>query len=179
MRAAIACSHLDRVSRSVPVRYITLGRTGMTVSRLALGCMSYGDPGWRPWVLDEAAARPFFRKAIELGINFFDTADMYSVGRSEEVTGKLLRELGRRDELVIATKVFHPMGATPDAPNMSGLSRKHIVQACEASLRRLGVDAIDLYQIHRLDPRTPVDAWQLMKALSLSERNRWARFTSM
>jgi len=185
------------------VRYTTLGRTGMTVSRLALGCMSYGDPGWRPWVLDEAAARPFFQRAIELGINFFDTSDMYSLGRSEEVTGKLLRELGRREELVIATKVFFPMGATPDAPNMGGLSRKHIVQACEASLRRLGVDAIDLYQIHRLDPKTPFDetlsaldhlvhagkvryigassmyAWQLMKTLSISEQNGWARFVSM
>ena len=185
------------------MRYTTLGRTGMTVSRLALGCMSYGDPGWRPWVLDEAAARPFFQRAIELGINFFDTSDMYSLGRSEEVTGKLLRELGRREELVIATKVFFPMGATPDAPNMGGLSRKHIVQACEASLRRLGVDAIDLYQIHRLDPKTPFDetlsaldhlvhagkvryigassmyAWQLMKTLSISERNGWARFVSM
>ena len=185
------------------MRYTTLGRTGMTVSRLALGCMSYGDPGWRPWVLDEAAARPFFQRAIELGINFFDTSDMYSLGRSEEVTGKLLRELGRREELVIATKVFFPMGATPDAPNMGGLSRKHIVQGCEASLRRLGVDAIDLYQIHRLDPKTPFDetlsaldhlvragkvrhigassmyAWQLMKALSISERNGWARFVSM
>ena len=162
--------------------------------------MSYGDPGWRPWVLDEAAARPFFRRAIELGINFFDTADMYSLGRSEEVTGKLLREFGRRDELVIATKVFFPM---TDAPNMGGLSRKHIVQGCEASLQRLGVDAIDLYQIHRLDQRTPFEetlaaldhlvqsgkvrylgassmfAWQLMKSLSLSERRGWTRYVCM
>jgi aryl-alcohol dehydrogenase-like predicted oxidoreductase len=178
----------------------TLGRTGLTVSRLALGCMSYGDPGWRPWVLDEAAARPFFRRAIELGINFFDTADMYSLGRSEEVTGKLLREFGHRDELVIATKVYFPM---TDKPNMGGLSRKHIVQGCEASLKRLGIDAIDLYQIHRLDPRTPFEetlaaldhlvrsgkvrylgassmfAWQLMKSLSLSERHGWTRYVSM
>lgn len=185
------------------MRTTTLGRTGLTVSRLALGCMSYGDPAWRPWVLDEAAARPFFRAAIELGINFFDTADMYSLGRSEEVTGKLLREFGRRDELVIATKVFFPMGATPDAPNMGGLSRKHIVQGCEASLMRLGVEAIDLYQIHRLDRHTPFEetlaaldhlvqsgkvrylgassmfAWQLMKSLSLSERHGWARFVCM
>src|SRR5262249_20556369 len=123
------------------MRYTTLGRAGMTVSRLALGCMSYGDPAWRPWVLDERAARPFFQRAIESGINFFDTANMYSLGRSEEVTGKLLRELGRRDELVIASKVFFPM---TDAPNMGGLSRKNIVQACEASLKRLGIDAIDL-----------------------------------
>ena len=181
----------------------TLGRTGLVVSRLALGCMSYGDPGWRPWVLDEAAARPFFRRAIELGINFFDTADMYSLGRSEEVTGNLLREFGRRDELVIATKVFFPMGATPDAPNMGGLSRKHIVQGCEASLKRLGIETIDLYQIHRLDPRTPFEetlagldhlvrsgkvrylgassmfAWQLMKSLSLSERHGWTRYVCM
>ena len=91
------------------MRYTTLGRTGMTVSRLALGCMSYGDPDWRPWVLDEAASKPFFQRAIEAGINFFDTADMYSVGRSEEVTGRWLREFGKRDELVIATKVFFPM----------------------------------------------------------------------
>jgi len=178
----------------------TLGRTGLVVSRLALGCMSYGDPAWRPWVLDEAAARPFFRRAIELGINFFDTSDMYSLGRSEEVTGKLLREFGRRQELVIATKVFFPMS---DAPNMGGLSRKHILQGCEASLKRLGVDAIDLYQIHRLDPRTPFEetlaaldhlvqagkvrylgassmfAWQLMKSLSLSERHGWARYVCM
>ena len=181
----------------------TLGRTGLVVSRLALGCMSYGDPAWRPWVLDEAAARPFFRRAIELGINFFDTADMYSVGRSEEVTGKLLREFGRRDELVIATKVFFPMGSTPETPNMGGLSRKHIVQGCEASLKRLGIDAIDLYQIHRLDQRTPFEetlaaldhlvqsgkvrylgassmfAWQLMKSLSLSERHGWTRYVCM
>jgi len=187
------------------VRYTTLGRTGMTVSRLALGCMSYGDPGWRPWVLDESAARPFFQKAIELGINFFDTADMYSFGRSEEVTGKLLGEFGKREELVIATKVFFPMAGTAEslAPNMGGLSRKHVVQACEASLKRLGVDAIDLYQIHRLDKLTPIDetlsaldhlvhagkvryigassmfGWQLMKSLSISERNGWARFASM
>ena len=178
----------------------TLGRTGLVVSRLALGCMSYGDPAWRPWVLDEAAARPFFRRAIELGINFFDTADMYSLGRSEEVTGKLLREFGRRDELVIASKVFFPM---TDQPNMGGLSRKHIVQGCEASLKRLGVDAIDLYQIHRLDQRTPFEetlaaldhlvqsgkvrylgassmfAWQLMKSLSLSERHGWTRYVCM
>ena len=185
------------------MRFTTLGRTGVTVSRLALGCMSYGDPAWRPWVLDEAAAKPFFRRAIELGINFFDTADMYSLGRSEEVTGKWLREFGRRDELVIATKVFFPMGSTPDQPNMGGLSRKHIVQGCEASLKRLGVDTIDLYQIHRLDPETPFEetlaaldhlvqsgkvrylgassmyAWQLMRMLTISERHGWAKFACM
>ena len=182
------------------MRYTTLGRTGMTVSRLALGCMSYGDPDWRPWVLDEAASKPFFQRAIEAGINFFDTADMYSVGRSEEVTGRWLREFGKRDELVIATKVFFPMTG---APNMGGLSRKHIVQGCEASLKRLGLDTIDLYQIHRFSADVPVDetlgalehlvargmvryigassgyAWQLAQALSTSERQGWARFVSM
>ena len=182
------------------MEYTTLGRTGLTVSRLALGCMSYGDPGWRPWVLDEDAARPFFRRAIEAGINFFDTADMYSIGRSEEVTGRALREYGHREALVIATKVFFPMTS---APNMGGLSRKHILQGCDASLKRLGVDAIDLYQVHRFDPNTPIDetlaaldtlvragkvrylgasstfAWKLMQALSRSEQQGWARFTCM
>ena len=180
--------------------YTTLGSTGMKVSRLCLGCMSYGSPEWRPWVLDEAAARPFFQRAVEAGINFFDTADMYSLGASEQVTGRLLREFGRRDELVIATKVFFPM---TDRPNMGGLSRKHIQQACEASLRRLGVDEIDLYQIHRLDPATPVEetlaaldqlvrqgkvraigassmyAWEFMRALAVSERDGLARFATM
>jgi len=116
--------------------------------------MSYGTPEWRPWVLDEAAAEPFFRRAVEAGINFFDTADAYSAGRSEEVTGKLLRKYANLDEVVIATKVFFPMGR---APNMGGLSRKHIQQACEASLQRLGIECIDLYQIHRLDPHTPIE----------------------
>ncbi len=182
------------------MEYTTLGRTGLTVSRLALGCMSYGDPGWRSWVLDEATAKPFFRAAIEAGINFFDTADMYSLGRSEEVTGRALREYGDRESLVIATKVYFPLTS---APNMGGLSRKHIVQGCEASLKRLGLDTIDLYQIHRLDPNTPIDetlaaldhlvssgkvryvgassmfAWKLMQALSLSEQRGWAKFVSM
>ena len=181
--------------------YTHLGKSGLVVSRLCLGCMSYGDPAWRPWVLDETAARPFFRRAIEAGINFFDTADMYSLGRSEEVTGKLLREFGRLDELVIATKVFFDVRS--GAPNMGGLSRKHIVQGCEASLRRLGVDTIDLYQLHRFDPEVPLDeslealdflvqqgkvrylgasttyGWQLMKALATSDRLGLARFASM
>ncbi len=185
------------------MEYRRLGRSGLQVSRLALGCMSYGTPAWRPWVLDEAAARPFFVAALEAGINFFDTADMYSRGVSEEVTGRLLRELGRRDELVIATKVHFAMGASPDTPNMGGLSRKHIVQACEASLRRLGMDAIDLYQIHRFDRDVPIEetlealndlvragkvryigassgsAWRMALALSASERRGWARFISM
>jgi 1-deoxyxylulose-5-phosphate synthase len=182
------------------VRYVPLGATGMKVSRLCLGCMSYGSPSWRPWVLDEAAAAPFFRRAVEAGINFFDTADMYSLGQSEVVTGRLLREYANRDEVVIATKVFFPHN---DRPNMGGLSRKHIQQACEASLRRLGVDAIDLYQIHRLDPETPVEetlgalddligqgkvraigassmyAWEFARALAISEREGLARFTTM
>src|SRR5712692_2998110 len=134
--------------------YASLGRTGLTVSRLGLGCMSYGTPTWRPWVLDEAAARPFFRRAVEAGINFWDTADMYSAGVSEEVTGRALREFARRDEVVLATKVFFPL---KPGPNMGGLSRKHILQACDASLSRLGVDTIDLYQIHRFDPSVPIE----------------------
>src|SRR3954471_2177327 len=136
------------------MQYTTLGTTGMTVSRICLGCMSYGTPTWRPWVLDEAAAQPFFRQALDAGINFFDTADMYSLGMSEEVTGRALRSMAKVEELVIATKVFWPMN---DKPNMKGLSRKHITQACDASLRRLGIDTIDLYQIHRFDPSTPID----------------------
>jgi len=182
------------------VHYTILGRTGVTVSRLCLGCMSYGDPQWRPWVLNEASARPFFRLALDGGINFFDTADMYSLGVSEEVTGRALREMANLDEIVLATKVFNPMSSRP---NMGGLSRKHVVQGCEASLRRLGVDTIDLYQLHRFDAGVPIDetlaaldqlvrqgkvryigassayAWQLMRALSVSERNGWAQFVSM
>jgi len=182
------------------MKFTNLGRTGLTVSRLALGCMSYGSSKWRPWVLDEAAALPFFRRAFEHGINFLDTADMYSLGASEEVVGQAVKEFGRRDELVIATKVFFAFG---DRPNMGGLSRKHIVQGCEESLKRLGLDAIDLYQVHRFDPKTPIDetlaaldqlvrqgkvrylgasstaAWKLMRSLSVSEQNGWARFVSM
>ena len=131
------------------MQYTYLGRTGVKVSRLCLGCMSYGSTKWRPWVLDEQAAMPFFRKAIEAGINFFDTADVYSLGVSEEITGKALREFAKMEQVVLATKVFARMG---DEPNMQGLSRKHIQQGCEASLRRLGVETIDLYQIHRFDP---------------------------
>ncbi len=165
--------------------------------------MTYGTPKWRPWVLDEAAARPFFVRAIEAGINYFDTADMYSMGVSEEVTGKWLGELAIREEVVIATKANFPMGASPDAPNMGGLSRKHLLQACDASLKRLGTDVIDLYQIHRFDRDVPIDetlealndlvragkvrylgassgsAWRMAQALSTSERQGWARFISM
>lgn len=182
------------------MKYTHLGRTGVTVSRLCLGCMSYGSPAWRPWVLDEAASRPFFRRAVECGINFFDTADMYSLGVSEEVTGRALREIANLDECVVATKVFNPMS---DRPNMAGLSRKHIVQGCEASLRRLGMETIDLYQVHRFDPHTPIEemlsaldllvrhgkvryigassaaAWRFALALSASDRNGWARFVTM
>ncbi len=191
------------------MKYTTLGRSGLTVSRIALGCMSYGTPSWRPWVLDEAAAQPFFRRAIELGINFFDTADMYSLGVSEEVTGRALRKYGRLDELVVATKVYFPMRGDVQAdmrggaPNMSGLGRKHLVQACEASLRRLGVEAIDLYQLHRFDAAVPLEetlraldqlvqqgkvryvgtsstcAFKLMQALALADRHGWPRFASM
>jgi aryl-alcohol dehydrogenase-like predicted oxidoreductase len=182
------------------MEYVPLGKSGLTVSRLALGCMSYGNRHWRPWVLDEQAARPFFRRAIEAGITFFDTADMYSLGVSEEVTGRALKELARRDEIVVATKVNFPMGP---GPNMGGLSRKHILQACDASLTRLGIEAIDLYQIHRFDPAVPIEetlealndlvrsgkvrylgassgsAWRMALALSASERRGWARFISM
>ena len=182
------------------VIYTTLGNTGLTVSRICLGCMSYGRSSWRSWVLDAKEALPFFRAALDAGINFFDTADMYSLGASEEVTGRALREMARMEEIVLATKVFNPMS---DGPNMGGLSRKHIVQGCEASLRRLGVDTIDLYQIHRFDAKAPIEetlaaldhlvhsgkvryigassgyAWQLMKHLSVSEHNGWARFVSM
>jgi 1-deoxyxylulose-5-phosphate synthase len=180
--------------------YKRLGRTGLRVSELCFGCMSFGSSVWRPWVLDPSDAEPMYRRAIDAGINFFDTADIYSDGASEEVTGKLLREFGTRDELVIATKVHFPMGS---GPNMGGLSRKHIEQACEASLRRLGIDTIDLYQIHRLDSDTPPEemlaalnslvqkgkvrylgassmyAWEFAKLLSISERNGWARMVAM
>jgi aryl-alcohol dehydrogenase-like predicted oxidoreductase len=182
------------------MQYTRLGRTGLTVSRICLGCMSYGSPAWRPWVLDESAARPYFRRAIDAGINFFDTADMYSAGVSEEVTGRALRDLARREEIVVATKVYFPV---TDGPNQSGLSRKHIVQACEASLRRLGLEVIDLYQVHRFDATVPIEetlsaldhlvrtgkvlhigassgyAWEMALALSASERHGWARYVSM
>jgi 1-deoxyxylulose-5-phosphate synthase len=182
------------------MRYTRLGGTGLVVSRIALGCMSFGSRTWRSWVLEEAESMPFFRRAVEHGITFFDTADVYSLGVSEEITGKALREYARLDEVVVATKVRLKMG---DGPNRVGLSRKHIIQSCDASLRRLGVERIDLYQIHRADAVTPVEetlaaldqlvhqgkvlylgassmfAWQLMKALSLAERNGWAKFVSM
>jgi aryl-alcohol dehydrogenase-like predicted oxidoreductase len=182
------------------LKYVNLGATGLKVSRLCLGTMSYGSSKWRDWVLDEAESRPLFRKALEAGINFFDTADIYSEGASEQVTGRALKEMARRDELVIATKVYNPMGS---APNSRGLSRKHIMEAVEASLRRLGTDYIDLYQIHRWDDSTPIAetlaalddlvragkvryigassmyAWQFSKALYLARLHGWTRFVSM
>src|SRR5580704_12727515 len=180
---------------------VNLGRSGMQVSRLCFGCMTYGSSKWRAWVLDEAASRPFFRQAWEGGINFFDTADMYSDGASEEVLGRALRELAiPREQVVIATKVFNPTGKTP---NEKGLSAKHIRHAIDASLKRLQLDYVDLYQIHRFDSTTPVEetldaldavvragkvlhigassmfAWQLAKMLQTSDRMGLARFVTM
>jgi len=179
---------------------VRLGNTGLHVSRLCLGMMSYGsDPG-RPWMLDEAAAEPIVRRAVEGGITFFDTADVYSQGASEVVTGRLLPKLIARDELVLATKVRFQM--TP-GPNGGGLSRKHILSAIDASLSRLSMDYVDLYQIHRWDPQTPIeetmealhdvvragkaryigassmDAWQFAKAQRVAERHGWTPFVSM
>src|SRR5436190_1247654 len=137
------------------MQFVNLGSTGVTVSRLCLGCMTYGAKSWRAWVLEEAEGRPFIRRALELGINFFDTADMYSLGVSEEILGRALKDFGPpRDRVVIATKVFNPMG---DDPNQKGLSRKHIRHSIDDSLRRLGTDYVDLYQIHRFDPTTPIE----------------------
>jgi 1-deoxyxylulose-5-phosphate synthase len=180
--------------------HVRLGTTGLQVSRLCLGMMSYGDPAWRSWVLPASEATPFVRAALEAGINFFDTANIYSRGVSEEITGRLLAEHARRDEVVIATKVHGKMGA---GPNRQGLSRKHVFDEVAASLRRLGTDYIDLYQVHRFDPATPLEetlealhdvvkagwvrylgastmaAWQLAKALGVAERRGWQRFVSM
>ncbi len=179
-----------------------LGRTGLTVSRVCLGCMTYGAPdrGAHPWTLDEPASRPLIRHAIEIGINFFDTANAYSDGTSEEIVGRALREYARRDEIVVATKVR--FGARR-APNVGGLSRKAILHEIDASLQRLGMDFVDLYQIHRWDPDTPIEetmealhdvvkagkarcvgassmyAWQFAKAQQVAERHGWTRFVSM
>jgi aryl-alcohol dehydrogenase-like predicted oxidoreductase len=182
------------------MKYVHLGATGLEVSRICLGCMSYGDPAWRPWILDETRAREHFKTAIDLGINFFDTADMYSNGRSEEVTGKLLREHAGREDYVLATKLYFPVA---EGPNRRGLSRKHVLAACDASLRRLGTEYIDLYQIHRWDAGTPAEealealdslvragkvrylgassmaAWQFAKALFVAGEHGWHRFVSM
>jgi aryl-alcohol dehydrogenase-like predicted oxidoreductase len=182
--------------------YRRLGATGLQVSRICLGCMTYGEPdrGMHPWSLTEEAARPLLRASIEAGINFFDTANGYSAGSSEEILGRAIRDFARRDEVVIATKVYAPMRP---GPNGGGLSRKAIMTEVEASLRRLGTDYIDLYQIHRWDPNTPIEetlealddlvragkvlylgassmwAWQFQKALGLADRNGWRRFVSM
>jgi 1-deoxyxylulose-5-phosphate synthase len=183
--------------------YVKLGRTGMEVSRLCLGCMTFGVPdrGTHPWTLDEEKSRPIVRQAVEAGINFFDTANSYSDGTSEEITGRLLREMTRRDEVVVATKVFFPTGKP--GPNAMGLSRKAIFQGIDASLRRLGMDHVDLYQIHRWDDRVPIEetlealhdvvkagkaryigassmyAWQFATALQVSTRHGWTRFVTM
>ena len=182
------------------MEYVNLGKTGLKVSKLCLGCMTYGTPKWRDWVLDEEASRPFFKRAVEAGINFFDTADIYSLGVSEEVTGRALKDFTQRDEVVIATKVYNPMG---DKPNQRGLSRKHIMDGIDASLRRLGTDYVDLYQIHRFDHETPIEetmealhdvvkagkaryigassmyTWQFAKAIYVAEKNGWTRFVTM
>ena len=184
------------------MQYTKLGRTGLDVSRLCLGCMTYGIParGTHPWTLDEEASRPFLRRALELGINFFDTANTYSDGTSEEIVGRALRDFAKRDEIVVATKVFFPWRK---GPNGSGLSRKAIMTAIDSSLMRLGMDYVDLYQIHRWDNQTPIEetlealhdlikagkvryigassmyAWQFAKALYLADRHGWTRFATM
>jgi aryl-alcohol dehydrogenase-like predicted oxidoreductase len=180
--------------------YVNLGGTGMRVSRVCLGMMSFGNNSERPWVLDEDAAEPIVAAAAEGGVTFFDTADVYSAGASEVATGRLLGKLFRRDDVVVATKVFMPVG---ESENARGLSRKHILSAIDASLRRLGMDYVDLYQIHRWDPRTPIEetmealhevvrsgraryigassmfAWQFAKAQHVAELHGWTRFVSM
>jgi aryl-alcohol dehydrogenase (NADP+) len=183
------------------MNYVRLGQTGVRVSRLCLGMMTYGSKKWREWVLEEDKARPLVQRAVEAGINFFDTADVYSLGESEVLTGKLLREFQpRREDLVIATKVFNPMS---DSPNDRGLSRKHIMASIDRSLKRLGVDYVDLYQIHRFDKNAPVEetcealdavvragkalyigassmyAWQFLKMLDFQQQNSLARFVTM
>ena len=184
------------------MQYTKLGRTGLDVSRIALGCMSYGEPGrgGHAWTLDEESSRPFIRQALDAGINFFDTANVYSDGTSEEIVGRALAEMGRRDELVIATKVHSRMRP---GPNGAGLSRKAIMTEIDDSLRRLGTDYVDLYQIHRWDPTTPVEetmealhdvvrsgkaryvgassmhAWQFAKAQYTADLHGWTRFATM
>jgi 1-deoxyxylulose-5-phosphate synthase len=183
------------------MEYVRFGATGMKVSRICLGTMSYGGPNERwPWALDEETSRPFIKRALELGINFFDTANVYSNGRSEEIVGKALRDFASRNEVVLATKVFFEIGP---GPNDRGLSRKHILSAIDASLKRLGTDYVDLYQIHRWDYDTPIEetlealndvvragkaryigtsamyAWQFAKALYTADLHGWTRFVSM
>jgi len=182
------------------MQVVNLGKSGLKVTRICLGAMTYGTPSWRPWVLEEAQARPIIQRAVEMGINFFDTADMYSNGLSEEILGRALRDFSRREEVVIATKVYFPMG---ESPNQRGLSRVHIMRSVDASLRRLGTDYIDLYQTHRYDPDTPIEetlqalhdlvrsgkvryigassmfAWQFARCLYLADLHGWTRFISM
>lgn len=182
------------------MEYKQLGTTGMRVSPLCLGTMTYGTPTWREWVLDEAASRPFIKKALDAGINFFDTADMYSLGESERVVGKALLDYARREDFVLASKVYNPMG---DGANNRGLSRKHIMHSIDASLQRLGTDHVDLYQIHRFDYDTPVEefmealhdvvkagkaryigassmyAWQFAKCQQVAEQRGWTKFVTM
>ncbi len=184
------------------MHYVKLGRTGLDVSRICLGCMTYGAPdrGAHPWTLDEARSRPLLQQAVELGINFFDTANAYSDGTSEEIVGRALRDFAERDRIVIATKVFNRMR---QGPNGAGLSRKAIMTAIDDSLRRLGTDYVDLYQVHRWDYGTPIDetlealhdvvkmgkaryigassmaAWQFCKALHLSRAHGWTPFVTM
>lgn len=183
------------------MEYVNLGRTGVKVSRICLGAMTYGSKQWREWVLEEEDGRPFIQKALEYGINLFDTADMYSIGRSEEILGKALRDFGPgRDKLVIATKVFNPMSSDP---NDRGLSRKHIMHSIDASLKRLGTDYVDLYQIHRFDYSTPIEetiqalhdvvkagkalylgassmySWQFAKMLYTADKMGVTRFSTM
>jgi aryl-alcohol dehydrogenase-like predicted oxidoreductase len=184
------------------LQYTQLGSTGVKVSRICLGCMSYGAPerGRHPWTLDEAASRPFISKAIDLGITFFDTANSYSEGTSEEIVGRALRDMADRDEIVVATKVFFP---TRGGHNVHGLSRKSIFHNIDASLKRLGMDYVDLYQIHRWDYRTPIEetmealhdvvkagkaryigassmfAWQFAKAQQVAQQHGWTRFVTM
>ena len=182
------------------MEYVRFGNTGLKVSRLCLGCMTYGSTQWRDWVLEEDAARPYFREALELGINFFDTADVYSLGVSEEIVGRALKAHAKRQDVVVATKVHGKMG---ESANASGLSRKHIMEGIDASLKRLQMDYVDLYQIHRFDPDTPMEetlealndvvragkalyvgassmyAWQFAKMLSISRERGHASFVSM
>ena len=182
------------------MQYVNLGSSGLKVSRLCLGAMTYGDPNWRAWVLPEESSRPFISRALELGINFFDTADMYSRGVSEQILGRAIRDFTRRDAVVIATKSYFPMS---DDPNDRGLSRKHLLASIDGSLARLGTDYVDLYQIHRWDDETPIEetlsalhdivragkaryigassmaAWQFAQALYLADRHGWTRFVSM
>ena len=182
------------------MQFTRFGATGMKVSRLCLGCMTYGSTKWREWALEEEASRPFIKEALEKGINFFDTADVYSVGHSEEIVGRALRDFAKRSEVVLATKVHGVMG---DSPNAKGLSRKHIMEAIDASLKRLGADYVDLYQIHRFDPETPIEetiealddvvragkalyvgassmyAWQFQRMIDIAKAKGQSAFVSM